>query len=153
MAITYQAANRFVDYGFGKLDNLTTAVPANWYIGLSTSATIGNDGSGITEPSAGQLYARVAIPNGKSSGGSTWGNASNGVLTNKVAITFPESLATSLGGTGWGTINYIFLSDSSSVGSAASTIWFFEAITARTVQASTIVTFNIDALTISMTNA
>lgn len=36
--------------------------PATWYVGLSTT-TIQADGTGVTEPSSGAGYARVAVTN------------------------------------------------------------------------------------------
>jgi hypothetical protein len=75
-----------------------------------------------------------------------WGTASAASLSNSTAITFPESTAS------WGTITYVFLAASATVGAAD--IWYFEALSVpKTVQTSTTVQFAIGAITVSMTNA
>jgi hypothetical protein len=139
MAITTATANKVLDYLFGAtaFSNLSTM-----YMGLSTT-TIANDGSGATEPStSGTAYARVAIVNNKTN----WATASAASLTNATAITFTESTAS------WGTITYVFLAASATVGAAD--IWYFEALSVpKTVQAATTVQFAIGAVTVSMTNA
>lgn len=134
MAITYYASNRILDYNFGQT---SYTVPSTLYMGLSTT-TVGNDGSGATEPS-GNNYARVAITNNKSN----FAVAANGLLTNAAQFTFNESSAS------WGTITYIAFWDALTGGN----IWYFEALSVpKTVQAQTTVLFSIGALTISMTN-
>ena len=139
MAITTAAANKVLDYLFGAtaFSNLSTM-----YMGLSTT-TIANDGTGATEPStSGTAYARVAIVNNKTN----WATASAASLTNATAITFTESTAS------WGTITYVFLAASATVGTAD--IWYFEALSVpKTVQTATTVQFAIGAVTVSMTNA
>ena len=135
MAITYYSANKILDRNFG-----TTAYspPATMYFGLSTT-TIQIDGTGATEPSGGN-YARVGITNDKTS----WGTASNGALTNSVAVTFPESTAS------WGTVTHVFISDASSGGN----IWWFDALSpSRQVQSSTTVLFAIGSITVQMNNS
>ena len=135
MAITYYSANKILDRNFG----ITAySPPATMYFGLSTT-TIQIDGTGATEPSDGN-YARVGITNDKTS----WGTASNGALTNSVAVTFPESTAS------WGTITHVFISDASSGGN----IWWFDTLSpSRQVQSSTTVLFVIGSITVQMNNS
>jgi hypothetical protein len=131
---TYTAANAIMDQIFG---NTSITVPSTLYMGLSTTV-ISNSGTGVTEPSGG-AYARVAITNNKVN----FTTAANGLITNAVAITFPEATVS------WGTITYIEFWDSLTGGN----IWFFEALpVAKTVQANTTVLFSIGALTLSQTN-
>lgn len=135
MSITYTSANKILDRNFGAT---AYTPPATMYFGLSTTA-IQIDGTGATEPSGGN-YARVAATNDKT----TWGTASNGALTNSVAITFPESSAS------WGTITHVFIADASSGGN----IWWFDALSpSRQVQSSTTVLFAIGAITVQMNNS
>jgi len=135
MAITYYSANRVLDFNFG---GTSYSQPTNYYFGLSTT-TINIDSSGATEPSGGS-YARVALTNNKTN----WGNASNAALTNSTAVQFTESTAS------WGTITYVFLSDSLTLGN----IWWFDALSpARTVASATTVLFAIGAITVQMTNS
>lgn len=62
-----------------------TALPANYYIGLSSTAPDAS-GSGVTEPSTvGTAYARVRL--------SSLSAPNNGVITNTGEISFPESTA------------------------------------------------------------
>ena len=135
MSITYYSANRLLDRNFGQT---AYTVPTTMYFGLSTT-TIQIDGTGATEPSGGN-YARVGVTNDKTS----WGIASNGALTNSVAVTFPESTAS------WGTITHVFISDASSGGN----IWWFDALSpSRQVQSSTTVLFAIGSITVQMNNS
>ena len=135
MAITYYSANKILDRNFG----ITAySPPATMYFGLSTT-TIQIDGTGATEPSGGN-YARVGVTNDKT----TWGTASNGALTNSIAVTFPESSAS------WGTITHVFISDASTSGN----IWWFDALSpSRQVQSSTTVLFAIGSITVKMNNS
>lgn len=135
MSITYYSANRILDRNFG-----VTAYtpPATLYFGLSTT-TIQIDGTGATEPSGGN-YSRVGVTNDKT----TWTSATNGALTNSVAITFPESTAS------WGTITTVFMSDASTGGN----IWWFDTLSpARQVQSATTVLFAIGSVTVQMNNS
>lgn len=135
MSITYYQANRILDRNFG---STSFTVAATLYFGLSTT-TIGNDGTGATEPSSG-AYARVAVTNNKTN----FGNAASGALTNAAAIQFPESTAS------WGTITYVFISDASTAGN----MMYFEALSpSRAVAINTTVIFAIGAITITMSNS
>lgn len=136
MSVTYLASAKILDYLFGgtTFTNLST-----YYVGLSTT-TIGADGTGCTEPSAG-AYARVAVTNNKT----TFGVASNGSLTNLITISFAESTAS------WGTITYVFLAAAGTA--AVNDIWYFEALpTPKAVASATTVSFAPSSMTISMTN-
>ncbi len=137
MSNTYYSENKILDQLFGAT-SIVASVPATWYVGLSTT-TPNEGGTGSTEPAAG-AYARVAVTNNKTN----FGTASNGVLTNSTAISFPESTAS------WGTITHIVFYDALTGGN----IWYWEALpTSRAVAANTTVYFATGALTISNTNA
>jgi hypothetical protein len=136
MISNYQA-NRILDRSFG---NVTFTVPTTMYLGLSTT-TINADGTGITEPSAVNGYARVSITNDKTQ----WGNASTGTLANIAAFTFPQSSSS------WGTITYVFLSDSVTIG--AGNLLFYDTLSpSRTVASLTTVLFAITAFQVLMNN-
>lgn len=62
-----------------------TALPSNYYIGLSSTAPTAS-GENVTEPvPTGSAYTRVRI--------SSLSAPNNGVITNTAAINFPESTA------------------------------------------------------------
>ena len=132
--ISYTQSNKILDRYFG---NVSDTVASTLYLGLSTTA-INNDGTGATEPSGGG-YARVAVVNNKTN----WSNASNGILSNLVELSFPESSAS------WGTISHVFLSDT--IGGAP--IYFDALTTPRAVQAQTTLIFAINTIQIRMTTA
>ena len=135
MSVTYTSANKILDLQYGGTSFVT---PGTWYVGLSTSV-IAIDGTGATEPSGG-AYARVAVTNNKTN----FGTASNGSLTNSVAITFPESTAS------WGTITYVAFYDAATSGN----IWYFEALpSAKVVASNTTLLFSVGALTVTMNNS
>ena len=109
-----------------------------YYFGLSTT-TINIDGTGATEPSGG-AYARVALTNDKTS----WTTASNGALTNSVAVTFAESTAS------WGTITYVGMWDALTGGN----LWWYDALSpTRTVASATTVLFAIGSITVQFNNS
>jgi hypothetical protein len=140
MSITNLQANRILDYNFG---NTAYSVPANLYIGLSTTA-INNDGTGATEPS-GFAYTRMQLGAGNNK--TTWtvaGTPGASQLQNAVAVTFPESTGS------WGTISHVFIADAISGGN----ILYFDALSpARAVAINTTVQFTIASIVISMLNA
>lgn len=130
--ISYTQSNKILDRYFG---NVSDTVASTLYLGLSTTA-INNDGTGATEPSGGS-YARVAVVNNKTN----WSNASNGILSNLVELSFPESSAS------WGTVSHVFLSDT-----IGGTPIYFDALTTpRAVQAQTTLIFAINTIQIRMT--
>jgi len=134
--ISVYSSNRVIDYLFGSTA-FSGGLPATYYVGLSTT-TINFDGTGATEPSGGS-YARVAFTNNKTN----WGTASNGVLVNSVAITFPESSAS------WGTITYVGLWDASTAGN----VWFFDVLTpSRAIASLTTMVLAAGAITVTFNN-
>jgi hypothetical protein len=135
MAVTYDIANKIQGLLFGQT---SYTPPTTWYLGVSTS-TIQSDGSGITEPTD-TAYARIAIPNLTTS----FTTPVNGMIQNKVAFQFPESLVS------WGTVTDFFLSTSASDGS----IEFYGKLTlSRNVETGTVLLLSIGALEMTMTNA
>ena len=134
MAITNYTSNKILDYNFG---STSYTVPATIYIGLSTTA-LSFAGTGYTEPSGGN-YSRVAVANNKVN----FSTAANGTLNNQTQITFPESSAS------WGTITYVFISDSPTGGN----VLYYEALTTpRVVATNTTLLFSAGAMTIAMLN-
>lgn len=133
--LTDYAVTQILDYYFGSVDSL----PTSWYLGLSTT-TINADGTGITEPSGVDGYARVEIPNDKTN----WTSESGGSLENSLSIYTPESLDA------WGIITDAFLSDSLSGGNP----WWFDALDSSVnVSASgRIVVFHSGDIIISLAN-
>ena len=135
MSVTYTKANEVLDYEFGAT---SYTVDSTLYVCLSTTP-IGNAGTGETEPSGG-AYARVAITNNKT----TFDTAASGVLSNLIAVEFPESTSS------WGTISHVFISDAANAGN----ILYFEALDAtRTVADSTTVLFAAGGIEIHMDNS
>lgn len=132
MAITTYQANKLNDFLFGG----TSFTPSStYYIGLSTTA-ISSSGTGATEPSGGG-YARVSVTNNKTN----FTNASGGIVQNNQQFEFPEST------TAWGTITYVFISDSPTGGN----ILYYDALTTpRTVQAATVLLFAINSMKIQL---
>jgi hypothetical protein len=95
--------NEILDQVFGGSDY---AEPATWYLGLATG--VAADGTITGEPS-GYDYARVAITNDKT----TWSDAASGVVSNDIDFTFPAA-----NGGSWGALDTVFLSTTSSGGTA-----------------------------------
>lgn len=100
------------------LGNVDPTPPATWYFGVSTTP-INNDGSGVTEPAASTGYTRITIPNNLNS----WNDATNGIVTNKIRLEFPELQADA------GTAVWYFLAPAAT-GNAA---WMDRFTTSRTL--------------------
>lgn len=137
MALTTYGAQQALKSLFGG----GNATPATLYFGLSTS-TIAIDGTGITEPSSANAYARVAMTNnGTNFTVTTIATASGGgaQVQNATPISFPQSTAS------WGTVTYWFASDSLSGGNIVS---YGALSSSQTVGASNTVSFAANALTL-----
>ena len=107
--------------------------PTKLYIGLS-STPIQKNGSGATEPSASMNYQRVEVANNSS----TWSVASNGSKYNIIDLSFPEATRA------WGTVIYVFLSDSLTGGN----VRYYEALPKpRVVQENATMLFKQQTLT------
>lgn len=133
--ITYYQANRIIDRNFG---NTNFTPPATLYVALSTT-TPSADGTGVTEPSGGG-YARVSVTNNKTN----FTTSSNGVLSNAVQLSFPESSSA------WGTITHICMYDASTGGN----LLYYDTLTpSRSVQSLTTFLLAAGQLQISMTNS
>ena len=129
--LTYYSANKINDRLFGAT---AYTPPTTYYLGVSTTS-VGANGTGATEPSD-TAYARVSIANLKTS----FGNSSNGVVSNIIQFQFPESLAS------WGVIGYWFISDSLTGGN----IWYRGSLTAsKTVEAQTTLILPVGSLQIT----
>jgi len=135
MSITYYQSNRILDKDFG---NTAYTTPSTLYFGLSTTS-IGDDGTGETEPSGG-AYARIALTNNKIN----WDTAASGSLTNLTVVQFVESTAS------WGTITHVFISDAITSGNM---LYFGALSPSRQVQINTVVYFAVGAITVSIVNS
>ena len=134
MAVTYDISNKIQSLLWG---NTTYTPPTTWYLGISTT-TVANDATGITEPTD-TAYARIAIPNLTTS----FTTPVNGMVQNKIAFQFPESLVS------WGTITDFFISTAVTGGS----VEFFGKLTlSRTVETGTVLLLSIGALQMTMAN-
>lgn len=114
MPATNYAINNELNAEFrsGTGGGYSPALPNSWYIGLSLSE-ISDDGIGVLEPSGGG-YMRVGLTRGTSH----WTTVTSGSLSNNIDVVFPYSTKH------WGTIQEIFISSSSRVGTSGSYIWF-----------------------------
>lgn len=95
---THYQANLNLNHDLG---GVSYTPPTKLYIGLS-STPIQKNGSGATEPSSSMGYARVEVTNN----GSSWSVSSTGEKYNLTDLSFPEATGA------WGTMTYVFLSDS-----------------------------------------
>lgn len=101
-------------------------------IGLSTT-TPNKAGGNITEPAASAGYARVQASQGSF-------QASNGSISNKAYIYFPEATGS------WGTVTHLCVY-------GGNTLRYFGAFTTpRQIAASSVPLFRPDALTVTMTD-
>ena len=106
MGATYYAMNKILNYTFA---GGTLSQPPSFHVGLAL-ATMTEASTSASEPTTGS-YARVSF-----AGNSTnWNTSTNGVLTNKLDITFPEAT------TDWGIVTTVFIADALSGGN----IWYF----------------------------
>jgi len=94
-------------------DSLWTP-PADWYVGLSSTAPTQNDGGNlwnVTEPASGLGYARQTVANNSTSwvaagGLTTSGSTSGWTMENNVVVSFGPSTGS------WGNeLTYFFLAD------------------------------------------
>jgi hypothetical protein len=128
----------FLNCVSGNVFNTKTSpsLPKTYYIGLSTSTpTI--SGSGVTEPSTTNGYARLKL--------SSLGTPTDGVVTNSSDINFAESTGS------WGTITHFVIYDSATVGSG-NLLMYGELTTSRTVETATIMTIKAGYLQLYVQN-
>jgi hypothetical protein len=117
----------------------TPAIPAQYWIGLSTTAPNINSG-GVTEPSLiGTGYARVLL--------TSLSEPLNGVVTNEATVSFPESL------TAWSTplqpITHFVIYDAQTNGN----LLMYDTLTlSRAVEQNTVVTVRPGELEIALEN-
>ena len=130
--------NFFLNCVAGNLFRTKTdpALPAEYYIGLSTTAPSVN-GTNVTEPSTSAGYSRVKLTN--------LSEPATGVVTNSQAINFEESTAS------WGTVTHFVIYDSASVGKG-NLLMYGQLSTPRSVEASTIMTIKEGYLNLSAQN-
>ena len=134
----YMNTNFFLNCVAGNVfgTKTTPAIPATYYIGLSTTEPNIN-GSNVTEPSSEHGYARVPL--------SAMSEPVNGVVSNTSPIDFNESTAS------WGVITHYVIYDSETVGSG-NLLMYGELSAPRTVEASTVMTIRNDSLKLSVVN-
>lgn len=113
---------------------LSPGLPSKVYLGLSSSAP-DVDGSGATEPLASAGYSRVEL--------NSLDVPTNGVITNKSEISFPESSAS------WGTVTHFVLYDAPVNGNL---LMFNVLSQARSVEQATIVMVNAGSLKLTLAN-
>lgn len=131
MSFTDYLENRVLDHVFGGAD---FSRPATLYIGLCTG--VSESGTVTGEPSGGS-YARVAVTNNTTN----FPPASGGTKENGEVIAFPEATAS------WGTLNTVFIADSSVGG----TVLAYGSLTvAKAVGVGDTPKFNAGALTITL---
>lgn len=113
---------------------LSPGLPSKVYLGLSSSAP-DVDGSGATEPLASAGYSRVEL--------NSLDVPTNGVITNKSEISFPESSAS------WGTMTHFVLYDAPVNGNL---LMFNVLSQARSVEQATIVMVKAGSLKLTLAN-
>jgi len=129
MTITRYQSNIILNQWF---NTSNPSIPANIFIGLSTTTPVASSGLGFTEPTApnGGNYARVAVPTTVSG----WSPSTQNFILNVNAITFNEST------TQWGSspITHVLIFDSLTGGNL---LWFEALSQSRSVAALTTVNF------------
>ena len=124
--------NLIMNHTFGR-NGTPNTLPSDYYLGLSsTTPTIAGDN--VTEPSSEAGYARVGIS-------AYLGNASEGEISNTVAISFPESTAV------WGTITHFTLFDAADNGNLLA---FSEISPNRNVDSETTLTIKSGQFTLTL---
>lgn len=113
---------------------LSPGLPSKVYLGLSSSAP-DVDGSGATEPLASAGYSRVEL--------NSLDVPTNGVITNKSEISFPESSAS------WGTVTHFVLYDAPVNGNL---LMFNVLSQARSIEQATIVMVKAGSLKLTLAN-
>ena len=113
---------------------LSPGLPSKVYLGLSSSAP-DVDGSGATDPLASAGYSRVEL--------NSLDVPTNGVITNKSEISFPESSAS------WGTVTHFVLYDAPVNGNL---LMFNVLSQSRSVEAATIVMVKAGSLKLTLAN-
>lgn len=111
----------------------TSALPTEYYVGLSQSAP-NMDGSGVMEPQASAMYARVKA---------TLSEPTGGVVTNSGNISFQESTGA------WGTLTHFAIYDAPTDGNL---LIYGELSSPRVVEANTIMTIKAGDLKLSVQN-
>ena len=110
-----------------------TALPARYFIGLSTTAPTVT-GTNVSEPS-GAGYSRVEL--------TTLGKPSGGVVTNTASVDFPESTAS------WGTVTYFVIYDALTGGNL---LQYGQLSTPRSIEPATIMSIPTNYLNLSVQN-
>lgn len=110
------------------------AIPAKFFIGLSTSAP-NVSGGGVSEPNTSAGYARVEL--------TSLSAPAVGVVTNEQAINFNESTAS------WGTVTHFVIFDAETGGNL---LMYGVLSTPRTVETATIMTIKEGYLSLSAQN-
>lgn len=112
----------------------TSALPSEYYIGLSSTAP-NISGGNVTEPLSNSGYKRVKLEN--------LSEPADGVITNEQAISFDESTAN------WGTMSHFVIYDALEAGNL---LMYDTLSTPRNVEAATIVTIKANSLTLTLSN-
>jgi len=114
----------------------TPALPANYYIGLSTTAPVeGSSGYECTEPASSAGYARVKL--------TSLSEPTGGVITNTANIDFAESTAA------WGVITHFVIYDALTGGNM---LIYGPLSKTRTVESETAMTIRTGYLSLTLQN-
>lgn len=100
MAFTYNASASILNGLTGKSQNISLL--SNCYLALSSTAPE-KDGSNFTEPAASTGYARAVVGLANQSATQVMGTPTEGSITNKDIIFFPEASSS------WGTLTHFGL--------------------------------------------
>lgn len=112
------------------------AVPAKYYLGLSTTAP-DLDGQNVTEPATDAGYARVEL--------TTLSAPTDGLVTNQQAVNFEEST------NNWGTVTHFVIFDAAEA-NTGNLLMYGALTTPRTVETATIMTIKENYLKLSVQN-
>ena len=112
------------------------AIPAKYYLGLSTTAP-DLDGQNVTEPATDAGYARVEL--------TTLSAPTDGLVTNQQAVNFEEST------NNWGTVTHFVIFDAAEA-NTGNLLMYGELTTPRTVETATIMTIKENYLKLSVQN-
>ena len=116
--------------------NEEPAIPAKYYLGLSTTAP-DLDGQNVTEPATDAGYARVEL--------TTLSAPTDGLVTNQQAVNFEEST------NNWGTVTHFVIFDAAEA-NTGNLLMYGELTTPRTVETATIMTIKENYLKLSVQN-
>lgn len=129
-------SNYFLDVVMGNVfgSKSNPPLPANYFIGLSTSApTVA--GGNVSEPSASAGYSRVRLTG--------LNEPSDGIITNSSPVIFEESTAD------WGVITHFVIFDAETGGNL---LMYDELTSPRTIEAAVVVMIKANGIQLTLAN-